>query len=290
MARVASAEGLRITTIIRTAIRELECFRLRSVEKHETFISYQGVCGAAPACCRTKKATAMTRNRIIDLFKSEIEIPLEKAVYARGQFIGAAGEPITHVLFPGSGLIAVVVDMDDGDQVEAGMVGREGAVGGLAAFGGKGHTNNSICLVRTEGWSVPLMDLMDIIERHPRVGAALLHFEQFLLVQARQTAACNAKHPIEVRLARWLLQACHATGETELEATQESIAGMLGVQRPTISMFANQLKAEGLIDYSRGRINISDLDGLKKKACQCVGALEQQHNHLLGGLFEVAAE
>jgi CRP-like cAMP-binding protein len=238
---------------------------------------------------RQMKARGMARNRILDLFEPETT-NLQKVTYARGEFIGAAGEPIENVLFPGSGLISVVVDLATGDQVEAGMVGREGAVGAIAIFGGKKHANNSICLVNGIGWMIALPELVRITHRYPLVRSALLNYEQFLLVQARQTAACNAKHSVSNRLARWLLQAHHATGQTDLEATQESIAGMLGVQRPAISVCANQFKAEGLIGYRRGRIILLDMAGLKREACECYDALQQQYDYLLGGLTSVAAE
>jgi CRP-like cAMP-binding protein len=232
----------------------------------------------------------MVSNRILDLFEHETGHWIQKIAYSRGEFIGAAGEPIKNVLFPGSGLISVVVDLATGDQVEAGMVGREGAVGAIAIFGGNKHVNNSICLVDGTGWLIALPDLIRITDRHPLVRSALLNFEQFLLVQARQTATCNAKHSTRHRLARWLLQAHHATGQTDLEATRKASPGMLGVQRASISVCANQFKADGLIGYRRGRIIILDIEGLKREACECYQALEQQHDSLLGGLFEKAAE
>lgn len=236
------------------------------------------------------KATAMNRNRILNLFQNEIRRSLEKVLYARGDSIGVAGEPITNILFPGTGLISVIVDLADGHQVEAGMVGREGVVGGIAVFGGRGHVNNSICLCDGVGWLMPVPEVVEVTNRHPRVRTALLHFEQFLLVQARQTAACNAAHAVGHRLARWLLQACHTTGEIDLDATQETIAGMLGIQRATLSICANQFKADGLIEYRRGKIRLLNVHGLEAKACECHAALQHQYNDLLGGLFDTAAE
>ena len=55
---------------------------------------------------------------------------------------------------------------------------------------------------------------------------------------------------------------------------------MLGVQRTTVSAFAAELRAEGLIAYSRGRIELLDFAGLEKRACECRAAAVAQRARL----------
>ena len=56
-------------------------------------------------------------------------------------------EPISHVYFPHSGVVSLVVDMDVGDMIETAMVGREGVVNGTAALDGKVSLHRGIVQV-----------------------------------------------------------------------------------------------------------------------------------------------
>jgi Mn-dependent DtxR family transcriptional regulator len=51
--------------------------------------------------------------------------------------------------------------------------------------------------------------------------------------------------------------------------TQEGIARTLGVQRPTITNIAHTLREDGVIDYVRGRILITDREKLDDFSCLC---------------------
>ena len=88
--------------------------------------------------------------------------------------------------------------------------------------------------------------------------------------ESRQSALCQADHKVEQRFSRWLLESFDRTrGRNPLPFTQEYLAAMLGVQRTTVSTFAAELRAEGLIGYSRGRIELLDFAGLEARACEC---------------------
>ena len=82
----------------------------------------------------------------------------------------------------------------------------------------------------------------------------MLRFREALFGRVQQNAACNALHPLEDRLARWLLQALDLIGEGELRLTQEALAKMLGVRRTSVTIIANRLQADGLIRYRRGTL------------------------------------
>jgi hypothetical protein len=111
----------------------------------------------------------------------------------------------------------------------------------------------------------------------------LFRHEQAVLARAQQSAACNATHTVEARLARWLLRSHDLLGGDTLPLTQEFLGQMLGVRRTSISLVANTLQKAGLIKYVRGRIQITDLKGLKNAACKCYGAVKAQTDRLLNG-------
>jgi CRP-like cAMP-binding protein len=92
----------------------------------------------------------------------------------------------------------------------------------------------------------------------------------------QQTAACNALHHLEERLARWLLQALDRTDSSNLPLTQELISQMLAVRRTTVTVIASKLQQAGLIRYHRGRIEIVDRLKLEEAACECYGTIRRR--------------
>ena len=102
-------------------------------------------------------------------------------------------------------------------------------------------------------------------------------------MQAQQSAACNATHTVEARLARWLLRSRDLQGSDDLPFTQEFIAEMMGVRRTSVSVVANTLQQAGLVRYSRGHIRILNLEGLRASACECYETVKAHSDRLLGG-------
>ena len=203
-----------------------------------------------------------------------------QVTYVHGDLFGETGRPIDDLLFPSSGMISLVVDLADGDRIEAGMVGRRGMVGGSALFGGRTHLCTSFAQLPGNGWIIKADDLIELADRSSGIRDLVFSNEQYTLSQAQQTAACNAKHRIPQRLATWILRAQYDTGEDELLLTQEFLAQMLGVQRASVSMFAGALQDKGLIFYRRGRVRVLDREGLAHEACECHATLRNRHRNL----------
>jgi CRP-like cAMP-binding protein len=95
-------------------------------------------------------------------------------------------------------------------------------------------------------------------------------------------ALCNGLHPIVQRCARWLLQTQDRVGRAEFPLTQEFLAVMLGVRRPSVTEVAGRLQQAGLIRYQRGIIHILDRAGLEAASCECYHVIAQEADHLLG--------
>lgn len=210
----------------------------------------------------------------------EIGPALKSVIFRHGDVLAEAGQPIEHVFFPASGLISIVIDLNGGESIESAMIGHDGVVGGAAAFGGKIHINTALAQIPGQGWAMRAADFSNFVRQNPQLEALLVAHEQFMLAQAQQTAACNARHHIPQRMVSWFLRASDATGENELHLTQEYMAQMLGVQRASVSVFAAQLQDEGYIRYRRGRVTIMDRDRLVEKACECYGALCKRRDAL----------
>ncbi len=118
-------------------------------------------------------------------------------------------------------------------------------------------------------------------ERSAHLRNLFCRYSDYLLAQIMQTVACNSFHPIEARAARWLLTA-HDRAGSRLELTQESLAGLLGVQRTTVNAVARELQDEGLITTRRGIIEVHDRDGLERRSCECYDRVERFFGDMVG--------
>jgi CRP-like cAMP-binding protein len=111
------------------------------------------------------------------------------------------------------------------------------------------------------------------VRESERICDMALRYEEGLLAEVQQIAACNALHPLQARLARWILQALDRMDRAHLPLTQDLIARMLGVRRTTLTVVASRLQASGLISCHRGRMVILDRYGLEETACDCYRAI-----------------
>jgi ribosomal protein S27AE len=111
----------------------------------------------------------------------------------------------------------------------------------------------------------------------------LLRHEGVLLAQTQQAAPCNATHRLEARLCRWILRACDVSGEAMLSATQEDIAEALGVRRASISTVAHTMQKLGLLKYRRGRIEVLDVEAMRRSACECYTSVAGHYDRLSCG-------
>lgn len=101
-----------------------------------------------------------------------------------------------------------------------------------------------------------------------------------LMTQIGQTALCNVRHIVELRLARWLL-VCHDRGDSnKLSLTQEFLSIMLGVNRPAVTRAALALQGGGFIKYVRGSITVTDRDGLEDFSCECYELVKREYDKL----------
>lgn len=186
-----------------------------------------------------------------------------------GEVLYEPGEPMRFVYFPRDSLISLLTLVDTYNALEVGLVGYEGMIGtGLAL----GETKSAVRAVVQGSGSALRMNAAHFskeLQQSTALRREVLSYIQVLLNQISRTAACNRFHPIEKRLARWLLMTRERIGSNQLHLTQEFLSHMLGVRRVAVTRAALALKHENLIDYSRGYIDILNVTGLKAAACSC---------------------
>jgi CRP-like cAMP-binding protein len=192
-----------------------------------------------------------------------------------------AGDRLTRVFFPHNGVISLVVSLAGGGMVEVAMIGRDSIFGASAALDGNISLTDAIVQLPGTASTLEVGVLRTVAEQNIVFRTTLIRHEQALFAQAQQSAACNAMHPAEARLARWLLRMHDLAGEDKLHLTQDFLAQMIGVQRNSVSTVAHTLQQAGIIRYSRGNIEITKLEALKEASCECYQAVNRQYNKLL---------
>lgn len=195
-------------------------------------------------------------------------------------------EEVIDMTFPGPGVIAsLVLNMQDGAAAEAAMIGHEGAVGGVISTGNKPAFARGVVQVGGASLSVSVDDLDDAKNQSPTLREHFARYADCLLAQVLQSVACNAIHPVEARLARWLLATHDRIGADELKLTQDFIAEMLGVQRTYVTRLLGQLAEGGSLRMARGSIFVTDRAQLEGQACECYAYLRRHFERVLPGVY-----
>jgi len=204
-----------------------------------------------------------------------VELPLRHTLHA-------PDEPIGAVHFPETGWVSMLATLDDGDAAEVGVVGREGMVGLPLLFGTDRAPVEAMCQAGGTALRLGAGAFRNALERGPALRALLLRYAMAFNTQVAQTAACNGRHPVEQRLARWMLMAHDRSEGDEFPMTHEFLSLMLGVRRAGVTVAAGALQKAGLIRYGNGRMAIADRPGLEAAACDCHGTVRREFERLLG--------
>jgi CRP-like cAMP-binding protein len=159
------------------------------------------------------------------------------------------------------------------------MIGADGAFGTMQALDDKVSLNRVVIQVPGTASIIEGGRLREATDAIPELRALLIKYEQFLLAQVQQTAACNAMHNIHRRTCRWLLR-MHDLAGVDLPLTQEFLAQMMGVRRTSVTEIAGELQKAGLITYRRGHVHINAIEQIREHACECHETLQLHHERL----------
>lgn len=205
--------------------------------------------------------------------RQRIEPHLTPRRFDQGQMLYDAGEAVDEVWFPIQGVISLMTLLDDDKMVETAAIGREGLVG--VTCGPLNARASSRAIAQSDGVAVCLPNpvFSEGLEDSQAMRQALSRFTESLFAQVQQTAACNAQHRLDERLARWLLSIHDRSDRDRLNLTQSAIAGMLGVRRATVSEVGASLEGRGLIRRGRGWVEVLDREALEGAACGCYRAI-----------------
>jgi CRP-like cAMP-binding protein len=228
---------------------------------------------------------SQSSNRILNALPQEVVAALQphlKVVdLTFGEVISEAEQHVSKVYFPHLGIISLVVEMEVGDMIETAMIGRDGVVNATSALDGEISLHKGIVQVGGVASAISSDALRAVADRFGQFRSVLIRHEQVLLAQTQQSAGCNASHSVEARMCRWLLRIRDLTMSDDMMLTREFLAQMLGVARTSVSVVASTLQTAGWIKYSRGNIQITDVEGLKSGSCECYDRVFSHYERLL---------
>lgn len=203
-----------------------------------------------------------------------VDLPLEKQ-------LSEPNQPIEFMYFLNSGLISTDVITAAGQQVEVGVIGREGFAGYPALLDQPQMSHSVIMQGVGDGFRIRSSVVRAEFLKGGMLQKIVHAFSYLQLVQITQSVLCNRMHEVDARLARWLLTSADRMESELLHLTQEFLSEMLGVQRSTVTVAAGDLQRKGMIGYSRGRIKITDRAALAGVACECYGTVKATYDRLL---------
>lgn len=211
---------------------------------------------------------------------------LEHCEFARDDVLFAEGEQVLRCCFPCDGFIASLrVSNSDGAVCEVCAIGLEGAVGGIISHGHAPAFTSAIAAAPGSALCISTAKLDALKQRSAQVQRLFARYADCLLAQVMQSAACNALHDVERRIARWLLTFEDRIGRQRIPVTQETLAAALGVGRPYASRQLKLLEGKGLIRLRRGAIEIQDRSAIELYSCACYASVRNHFSTVVSGLY-----
>src|ERR1700677_1547158 len=234
----------------------------------------------ASGCNGMNELSNWPRNRLLRALPSgnlkRITPELEQIRCRSGQILVDADSSLDDIYFPDSGVVSIVAVFGDGKIIEMATIGREGCTGFQAAFGAKKSSVRLFVQIPGSAAIMSRATFTRAMKTMPSFRGLMFAYVQAFLEQVMVSVACNGAHSLTERLARWLLMMRDRTDDDTLRVTQELLAEMLGVQRPTITNAAKELERAGLIERGRQQITLLDRQGLMKASCECYGLVRER--------------
>lgn len=198
-----------------------------------------------------------------------VELPLKKELMV-------PDTPVEAAYFVEAGSVSMVAALEDGARVEVGLVGFEGMVGLPLVLGTAEASLEAMVQVPGTALRLVANEFDAALAEAPSLPPLLLRYVHSFHAQVSQSAACNGRHRLEQRLARWLLMTHDRAGGESFPMRQEFMATMLGVQRPSVTIAVGTLQQAGLIRHRNGRLDVLDREGLEAASCECYGIVRNR--------------
>lgn len=218
---------------------------------------------------------------------ARLQDDLEIVSLKLGQILNDAGDRMGYVYFPITCIVSLIITTQKGSSAELAITGNEGLVGIPLVLGG--DKSNYRVVVQSGGLACRIK--VEVMRWELDQGGDLQHlalrYTQALMTQMAQNVVCNRHHAVDQQLCRFILLMLDRLPDLQIHMTHELIGSMLGVRREAVTEAAGKLQAAGLIQYSRGLINVLDRPGLEARVCECYGVVKAEVDRLFRATPEI---
>ena len=191
--------------------------------------------------------------------------------FSRGEVVFHEGDPGDTLHLVDRGHVAVRVTTPLGDMATLRIIGPGEYFGELALVSPAPRSATVTALEPTETLVLHRDQINRVRLEHPDVEQALL---DLVVGEVRRLSASllDAMYaPVPLRLARQLVGLARsyqadAQGRVVIPLTQDDLASLCGTTRPTINKLIGKLTDNKLLEVARGRVILTDLPGLARKA------------------------
>jgi CRP-like cAMP-binding protein len=206
---------------------------------------------------------------------------LEPVSLSIRQTLSMPGSPIEHAYFVESGMVSLVACLADGSLIEVGVIGREGCVGAAVLHGVDTYPAEAMVQVAGSALRIRVGLLQHEADRNSALARLLFRFTHALHIQVAQSAACNGRHALQERLARWLLVTLDRTENDVVPLTHDFLGIMLGARRAGVTVALGALKTAGFVRNAAGQITVLDRSSLEAASCECYRIVRKEYERLL---------
>lgn len=229
--------------------------------------------------------TFETNNRVLKILPDNVREAVaekcERVDLEGGTVLARAGERANTVHFPESCVISTLQTYSDGSMIEMGNIGCEACSGVNLTLGYADQLNTNEIQVGGSALEMQAESFTTLKEAHPEFERALFSNVQAVFYQTMVSGGCNGAHDSKQRLARWLLTMNDRNDGETMRLTHEFLGQILGLRRATVTNAASELQEAGLIEYSRGRVTITDHEGLRQASCECYDLVRRAYDSIL---------
>jgi CRP-like cAMP-binding protein len=205
---------------------------------------------------------------------------LQKVSFEQDAVLLRSGDRIQHVYFPRSGAISFMLDMPNGQTVATAVIGHDGAVGMLSVLGPSPSSVTAVVHVAGIASRISAARFYAAFSQSGAIRHAVQTYTRAMLMQFQHVAACNALHPVEARMARWLLHIHDRIGGNTIPLTQETLSQLLGVRRTTVTLVVRKLRASGAVRSDRRGLVEIDRPRLEEATCECYEVMRRRTDEI----------